>query len=206
MSCGNLMHSAAIRGCIVVALLASLPIPVLAQPKSDNPRGQTRADKAQNKPNDDATPMALKAIQDEINRISRALEAQIDKPETADEKDRAERDLAAQEHMANWARLMFWVAVFANVLTAAGIALIALTLKHTRKAALASAEMVVTSRDMVVEGERATQAALGAAREAKRQADLFEESFKRLERPYIFPGALSDILSGGESTQYNDTP
>jgi hypothetical protein len=123
------------------------------------------------------------------------METNIDKPKSAEEEDRAKRDLAAQERMAYWAKWMFWAAFSTVVLTMVGIFLIWRTLIHTRHAAEAA-------RDMVVEGARATAAANTATGEAKRQADLAEESVKRLERPYIYIFGVHRIETGeGDTNQ-----
>jgi hypothetical protein len=74
------------------------------------------------------------------------------------EEHRAYRDLQAQEEMAEWA---FWV----FVATGAGVLLLGATLYETWKAGKAVATTLA---------------------QTKRQADLAEQSFRRLERPYLF--------------------
>ena len=58
------------------------------------------------------------------NYIARALEAANNKPTPADEEQRAQRDLSAQENMATWAMWMFWAAFSQVILTTAGVFLI----------------------------------------------------------------------------------
>ena len=119
----------------------------------------------------------------------------------------AECDLAAQQGMAESTRYMnyaAWVGVF---LTGIALLLIWRTLIYTRRAAQAAVDTVEEARAAtaaavatVKESERATfaalktageakrsaQASIRAANETKRQADISEESFRKLERPYLF--------------------
>ena len=76
----------------------------------------------------------------------------------ARQEERAERDLQAQEQMAKWA---FWL----FIITCLGVVLLAATLHETWKAGQSAAEIFT---------------------QTKRQADLAEQSYKRLERPYLF--------------------
>lgn len=109
-------------------------VPAIAQSVSNDAGGQSRADKAQDKPKDDATPLALKSIQDEINRIARAIEAQKDEAEAKTKNEREESDLQAQWQMARWAENMFWIALGSLALTVVGIFLLWRTLHYTKKA------------------------------------------------------------------------
>jgi hypothetical protein len=123
--------------------------------------------------------LQLDAIKRAIDRGVTVVETGINKPKAAEEEERARRDLDAQEGMAFWAKWMFWAATGEAALTFIGVILVGWTLYHTKRAADFAA-------DAVDEGRKATAAAVAANVEAKRHADLAEESFKRLERPYIY--------------------
>lgn len=178
MSFSDRLHNAAVRGCLIAALCAPVSHAVFAQPVSDDAGGQARAGKAQDQPQPDKTPLVLEAIQNELKGITRAIEAQKDEADAKKKDEREKSDLLAQWEMAHWAKNAVYVAIGALVLTFIGILLIWRTLIHTRDAAIAA-------RDMVTEGKNATTAAIEATKEAKRQADLAEDSFRRLERPYL---------------------
>jgi hypothetical protein len=115
--------------------------------------------------------MATGTVQDALQRIAGALEAQKDKQETADERDRADRDLNAQETMANWSRYVVFIAGLEALITLAGVFLVWRTLVHTRAAAEAA-------RDAVTEAKTATA-------QAKRQTDGAEDASKRELRAYL---------------------
>lgn len=164
---------------VFAAFGIALATAVSAQPVGDNTGGQPRADQADQQPKADASPLRLDAIERELARIARSAEAQNNEADAKKKEEREESDLKAQWQMARWAENAFYVAVGALVLTIVGVFLIWRTLVHTHTAAVAA-------RDMVTEGEKATTAALEATKEAKRQADFAEESFRRIERPYLF--------------------
>ena len=70
------------------------------------------------------------------------------KDEAGDQRqeDRDKADLQAQEDMAFWAKGMFWATAATVIITLAGLALIARTLHHTRRAANYAEEMVVEAK------------------------------------------------------------
>jgi hypothetical protein len=156
----------------ITAVGIALAGAVNAQPVGHDAGGQTSASKAQDKPQTDKNPITFEAIQHQIEGLTRALVTAIDKPKPTEEETRAKRDLAAQEGMAFWAKLMFFAAGAEAFLTMIGVFLVWRTLLYTKRA--------------VEEAKQTTAAAIAANVEAKRQADLAEESFKRLERPYLF--------------------
>src|SRR3990167_6553809 len=105
---------------IVAAVGLALAGAVYAQPIGDDSGGQARTGQAQEQPKADNTPLILEAIKNEIERVTRVLEANIDKPKSPDEEDRAKSDLRAQEEMAHWAKWLFIAAGASVVLTAPG--------------------------------------------------------------------------------------
>jgi hypothetical protein len=123
-----------------------------AQAISHNGGRHTRAHQAQTKPKTDAQPSALIAVQNDIQRVARALEAANDKQPSPAEQQQASDNLEAQQGMVKWARWMFCAAVLEALITASGVWLVYRTLYHTRIASKAA-------RDAVVEAGRAADAA-----------------------------------------------
>lgn len=103
---------------------------------------------------------------------------------------RAEQDLIAQQSMARWA---FWLLIVTSI----GVGLLVATFWETRRAAIAAMSVVGQAERQAKAAEDsladqklntefgARQSAL-AINEARRQADLAEQSYRRLERPYLF--------------------
>jgi hypothetical protein len=154
--------------------------------------GQPSAQKTQEQPKPDNTPLTLEAIQREIARVAGAIEAQKDDEEAKRKEAREISDVEAQEAMARWAENLFLTTLATIILTAVGVFLIWRTLIHTRVAAVAA-------RDMVEKARKTTVAAVQANAEAKRHADLAEQSFARLERPYIYIYGVSRFEHDFES-------
>lgn len=143
-----------------------------------------------------------------VDSLRRCIEEQIkaDRP-----TQRAEEDLYAQKQMAQWA---FWMLVVAGAVgvititvTAIGVWYVAKTLEATRRGANYAKEMAVEARkttDAAIraadeahettkaairaadEAEKTTEASRTAANAAAREVDLAQESYERLERPYLF--------------------
>jgi hypothetical protein len=179
MSSRGWLRNVAVWGCIAAIFCASLSVNVLAQPVGDDPGSQPGFAQAQQQAKSDNTPLILDAIKSEIERIRRATEALKDQSDPKQKEERERRDLVAQEEMAFWANALFWTACASVFLTLVGLAMILGALIYTKRASESAAAIVI-------EGEKATKAALETAAEAKRQAHVFEQSFKRLDRPYVF--------------------
>ncbi|WP_415013724.1 hypothetical protein [Brevundimonas sp.] len=81
-------------------------------------------------------------IATDLGRLASALEAQ----NTDADAEREQRDLDAQEDMAIWAQAMFWTALAQALLSAAGIVLIYITFRETRRAANSAEEIVDVTR------------------------------------------------------------
>jgi hypothetical protein len=152
---------------------------MLAQPAGDDPGSQPGSAQAQQQPKSDNSALVLDAIKREIERIGRATEALKDESDPKQKEEREKRDLVAQEEMAFWAKTLFWTTCASVFLTLVGLAMILGALIYTKRVS----ESTVA---MLIEGKEATKGALETAAEAKRQANLFEQSFKRLYRPYVF--------------------
>jgi hypothetical protein len=113
----------------------------------------TSKNAAQPKPN--PPPSIPVAVQGDIERIARALEAANAKPEPADQASREERDVRAQEYMASWVPKMFWLGGIEIVLTMIGIGLVWQTFQQTRRAAKAAEDAVTTTQSIGEAGVRA---------------------------------------------------
>lgn len=184
MSLRDWLHNAAIRGCVTALLV--LASPAFSQTVSDDTVSQARTDKAKDQPRPDQSPLILESIQRAVERGATALESQTDQASAKKKEEREASDLDAQWVQAKWAKYVNWAAWTQAFFTFVGLVLILGTLKYTKDAA-------ESARAMVVEGENATKAALEAAREAKRQADLAEKSFQTIQRPYVYVYGVTEI-------------
>lgn len=86
--------------------------------------------------------------------------------------------VAAQWEMARWAQNIFWVALSFLVVTLAGVAMIAMTLRHTKQAAEASA---AAAR----EAEKATKAANDAVEVARETAGRQLRAYVGINKVYF---------------------
>jgi hypothetical protein len=175
----------------IAAIGIALAGTVYAQPVSNDSGGQPRTRETQPKPQADNHPLNLDTIEREIERIARALEAAIKTPKPADETERAQRDLIAQEGMAHWAKWMFWASLASVLLTLVGVFLIWRTLIHTRSAAKAAA-------DAVIEARLATQA-------ANKAIEITAENAERELRAYvdISSAEITDRINGADWEEIN---
>ena len=130
-----------------IALGLALAGAANAQPIRHHTSRNTGPAQAETKPSTDAKPSELVAVQNDLQRIARALEAANSKQQASDEKYRAEQDLHDQNEMARWAKWMFWDGIGETILTIIGVFLIWRTLIHTRKGAEAAASQVRIMRD-----------------------------------------------------------
>lgn len=146
---------------ILAAIGLALAAIANAQPVGRDGAHQAAPNQGQAEPSNKPDPAPRFTIQDALDRVARAMEAANNQPKSADEREQAERDLAAQEGMAKWAKYMFWAAVASVALTAAGVFLIWQTLIYTRTAAIAA-------KDAVTEAKEATKAAILGAEAAER--------------------------------------
>lgn len=113
----------------------------------------------------------------DLGRIASALEAQ----NANDDPEREQRDLNAQEGMAQWAKWMFWAATAQVLLSAVGIGLIYVTFQQTRRAADAADLMVKES----AAATKAAQAAVEVTRlsaEAAKEAAMVSTA---TQRPWV---------------------
>jgi len=111
---------AAARGICFVAVLAGLALSHGVNAKSvRNTRANPRPTQSQAEPKNNLPPSVPLTLQDDIHRIAGALEAVNQKQPSAEEKDQASRNLAAQEKIAYWAPFVVWAALAAILGSAA---------------------------------------------------------------------------------------
>ncbi len=151
---------------LIAALGIALAATAYAQPIGRDTGGDAPAQEGQPEPRGYPKPVSPPSVQDLLYRIASALEAANAEPETAEETERAQRDLAAQEGMAVWAKAMFWATTAGVFFTMIGIWLVWLNLREARKVttqAVETAAAVIRSADAaaesVVEARKATEAA-----------------------------------------------
>lgn len=172
-----------------------MPTALESQPETEGGQNTSEGGAEDKGQEEKPSPEQLTPALDKIETAIRDLIAQERAAQGQGPKDEEIRDLKAQERMAFWAKLMFWATTAAVILTLAGIVLIRYTLKYTKIAAGHTEEMLTEAR-------KTTEAGISTANEARRQADIAEESLRRLERPYLFPKVVgSDNLTNRSSTQ-----
>jgi hypothetical protein len=121
----------------------------VAEPRQDASAERGQDEAAQEESDTRPIESALKAIEAAI----RELVAEEDAIESKRQKQREIADLQAQQDMARWAEFMVWATWAGVALTFVAVVLIARTLHHTKRAAIAA-------EDAVKEAKNATAAAL----------------------------------------------
>jgi len=164
----------------------------LAQEVSNDPAtgGSTTEEAAQ--PSQQPQPPPTITIQDALDRIATALEANNNADNTTEEDERAKRDLAAQENMAWWAMWMVWTAVASILIGGASLVLIWQTVRFTRDAAVAgqiaaTAGQVaaVAAEEAVEEARKATMAARESTQVAVQANTMSREAIEIQNRAYL---------------------
>lgn len=178
------LRQLAVRGCLIagVVLLTAAVGPCQGE---EAPQGPDKTRPAENGPTevqtkaDDVAASASQPTEPEhLPRIATALEAISAKTETKDEKERAKRDLNAQERMAFWALIMSVAAVIQTGLTALGVWFIYDTLKATKRTLRAA----VRSNRVA---SKANDVALAGVAAADRAVLVSQETAKKQLRPYL---------------------
>lgn len=157
MSVRYWLYAIALGGC----LIASTPL-VAQQVDGVNQPGGTNATSAQENPEppSEAEPTPRRStLQDAINRVGDAIESVASKPEPADQRERAEKDLSAQSKMADWAEKMGWIAGIQATLTLLTLIFIWQTLRYTADQANAAN----ISAEQAIHATEAAQAAVESA-------------------------------------------
>lgn len=91
---------------------------------------------------------------------SKSFVSRQDDGRSQQEKDNNKRDLAAQESMALWAKIMGIAAIFTAFITAFGLWLLKRTLEETKRAAFAADKMVIEAQKTTGEAARSADAAI----------------------------------------------
>lgn len=155
----------------VVGLAALQPIHVTG-------RAQDRASEPDQSPNYDTPPINIAPIADEIKRLARTIEAHQSDAKHSEVIKREERDLHAQEEMAKWARLMYFVTAVMTILTGVGVIFLGFTLYFTKQAAEHSASMVDAANKSVEEARKVTEL-------AKASADISLQALIATDRAWV---------------------
>lgn len=169
---------------------------VHAQTVRQDARGNASTQQGAPKPKTDAPPAVPIAVQNDIERIARALETANQKRPSPTEEDRAKRNLASQEKMADatgWAEGMFFLGLAEILITAAGVFLIYRTLIYTARGAADAKRSADAAEESLKETRRAANATVGAERDRLRPQDIFLQNVagtftaqELLEWDYIF--------------------
>jgi len=135
-----------------MAVAVALITAAYGQPKqgtdtdSSTQKSQTQiAPQPEPKPEPITPPIIL--IQNDINRIAKALEAANAHPNAATEEQQARDNLQAQRDIDKWAWIMIWIAGGETAVTLIGVILVGFTLAATRRAANAAIETVKHMRE-----------------------------------------------------------
>lgn len=141
-------------------------------------RAQDRASEPDQSPNYDTPPINIAPIADEIKRLARTIEAHQSDAKHSEVIKREERDLHAQEEMAKWARLMYFVTAVMTILTGVGVIFLGFTLYFTKQAAEHSASMVDAANKSVEEARKVTEL-------AKASADISRQALIATDRAWV---------------------
>jgi hypothetical protein len=168
-------------GTLALLLALCLAGSAHTEPVTQDAGRAESANEGEKQPPADVQPKLALTIQDILQRIARAIEAGNNKQETAEERKRAERDLDAQETMAQWARYVAWVAGAEALITLVGVFLVWRTLRHTRTAALAAQAAVTEAQNAVAQAKRqANDAGRASARELRAYISVVPLGINRL--------------------------
>lgn len=133
-----------------------------AEPVDGNVGGQPKAEEAAPQPTPSPQPQDLSTIEGLMERIARAIEAQPQTADTEQERDRAVRDVDAQEAMAFWAKWMTWATVGGVLVGFTSLVLLTLAVIYAKQAAVAAADAAKAAQDTVAETRRIGEAQVRA--------------------------------------------
>lgn len=174
MSRSNWLFYVAIGGCLATSI-------AYGQPVSNNTGNQERPPQVQDEP--PKQEQLPPSFPENVRRIAEAVEAISGRKDSAEDSERAARDLQAQEKMAFWTMAMFFLALFQLVLGGITLGFLYCTFRETRRTAIAG---------------------IFAAKAAMRSNIQDRQNFQKLERPYIFITnvAVSEIGKGGPRIEF----
>lgn len=144
--------------------------------------------------NQPVAPLDLAPINEGLTGIDKRLEALEPKPETADERRRAEGDLEAQAKMAVWAERMTYVTGASAFVSILGIVLLFVTLRQNRR-----------SMKIALMGVRRANASVRVSRQtAERQLRAYLNYFNGRVMNFGKPGAYvrAQVVNRGQTPAY----
>jgi hypothetical protein len=98
-------------------------------------------------------------VKNSVDNVSRELEAERNKPETATETRRAEQELKAQKDSATWAMVMGLMAIVSTIVGAAGLIFLIRTVQYTKEATLHAKATLLSGRAWMIITEPTYQSA-----------------------------------------------
>jgi hypothetical protein len=125
-----------LRYVLICGALLCLALPANAQgnDKGYNAGSKPSASKAQQEPSKVTPPDYLASIDIRLGQIARLLDSKIASDESPTEQSRGERDVRAQERMADWGPWMFGIGIAEIVITGLGVWLVRRTILDSRAA------------------------------------------------------------------------
>ena len=111
---------------VAIGLLAGV---AFQHPVAGDAYAQQPAKQQQANPSDETRNAELRAIRDALNRIGATQDAQGDESKAAEDKKRADGDLAAQQEMARWAQPMFWATLLSALFALGSVIALVLTFR-----------------------------------------------------------------------------
>lgn len=119
---------------LIVALCVSLPAYAQRNGIYDRAGGNSSAGQSNQKPANVAEPNYLPAISARLGQIARLLDSQIADEQSSKNEDRAERNVKAQENVADYAPWMLVLGFVEIVITGVGVLLVRKTINESRAA------------------------------------------------------------------------
>jgi len=160
--------------------------PVTSQQQEEAPADSEQSSQTENQTAIDPLP-ALNGIESAI----RELIPEVDQDNRERDNQRSKDDLQAQQEMALWAKLMFVATAISVIVTFIGVVLIRYTLIYSRDAADSARKMVTEARKTTIAARATVRESKLATNAAERSANIQEQAFKRLERPYLYLRVVS---------------
>jgi hypothetical protein len=151
----------------------------------------------------DSQPTYLTVLSQLGAQVSGYQKAQYTDPDRYRENERADRDLRAQEEMADWA---FWVMILTGAtvaVTCAGVILVGFTLLETKRLRGEAEKTTRAAMAAVTSSDRAADATVRAANSAADANDQARTFFVEQQRARLsVDAAVSKVSWEGENAQF----
>jgi hypothetical protein len=151
----------------------------------------------------DSQPAYLTVLSQLGGQVSGYQKAQYTDPDRYRENERADRDLRAQEEMADWA---FWVMILTGAtvaVTCAGVILVGFTLLETKRLRGEAEKTTRAAMAAVTSSDRAADATVRAANSAADANDQARTFFVEQQRARLsVDAAVSKVSWEGENAQF----